>query len=135
MRPFCNHDNDPETPECAECREYVGVMQDATLLLSGQFFYNRDEQCAMFVLDPDSDIAVVEIQDALGPGKPQLALVLNKNNLGPIKVVHETCLGDFDPQDEEEDDDEVDDDDYDEMKAAIARDHSEWDEHDLLRGR
>jgi hypothetical protein len=147
MRPATfAHDHDHETPDCAECREPVGVMQDATVMLSGQFFYNREEQCAFFVLDPDSELAIVEIQDALGSGKPQLAIVLNKDNLGPVRVVHEECLGDFDPdgasdEDDEDDDDEIEigldpeDPDYHDMKMAIERDRSEWDENDLLHRR
>lgn len=143
------HEHDPETPDCSECREPVGVMQDATLLLSGQFFYNTEEQCAMFILDPDTDIAVVEILNGLGHGRPQLAVVLNKDNLGPMRIVHEQCLGDYEPDttdddedEDDEDDDEIDigldpdDPDYSAMKMAIARDRGEWDEHDVLnRGR
>jgi hypothetical protein len=135
------HDHDHETPECSECGEPVGVMQDATLLLSGQFFYNKEEQCAMFILDPDTELAIVEIQDALGKDRPQVAIVVNKSNMWPMRAVHEGCLGDFDPHDGEQEEDEDEDDeveidpndpDYEEMKLAIARDRSGWDDDDLL---
>jgi len=146
------HDHDHETPDCAECNEPVGVMEDATVLLKGQFFYNKEEQCAMFLLDPDTEIAIVEINNGLGDGRPQLALVLNKDDIAPVRAIHDNCLGDYDPDaasDEEEDDDEDEEDeddeyvfggehyseDYEDVKRAIERDHTIWDEQDMLHKR
>ena len=124
--------HDHETPECPVCRERIGLHTDGLLMLRGQFFYNKEEEYAMFILDPDTKIVFLEIPDGLGPGEPQYAVVVDSNTAGPAFVAHSLCA-----EEElamiEDDDDGEDDEDLDEKEhAVIDRDDMHWDEDDLL---
>lgn len=127
-------DHDHETPVCAVCSERVGLHNDAVLLLKGQFFYDTQNGYAMFILDPDTKIGFAELPDALGPGQPQLAIILNADEPAPIVPMHEGCaedelqLDDSDDLDEDDDPDDLDA----QMEAAMERDSTYWDRDDLL---
>ncbi len=135
------NDHDHETPYCAVCVERIGMMTDARLMLRGQFFYDAQNGYAMFILDPDTKVGFVELPDALGPGQPQYALIVNKDDVDPIVPIHEACVEDIATLDEDEDEDEesldeleeelVDDLDL-QMRRAMERDEVGWDDHDLL---
>jgi hypothetical protein len=132
------NDHDHETPDCPVCRERVGLHTDAIMMLRGQFFYNKDEGYAMFILDPDTKLGFVEIPDALGPGQPQYALIVDPNPTGPIAAAHAACVEDELSMIDEDDEDDIEVDidmEMDaEMELAMQRDGDDklWDEHDLL---
>lgn len=124
------HD-DLETPVCALCGERIGTMNDAVLILRGQFFQNRQEGYPMFLLDPDTKYVNVELPDALGPGQHQQALVIDHNEPFPIVPAHLDCLREqvstVDEDDEEDDDLDAD------MHSAMDRDFDPmWDDNDML---
>lgn len=123
-----NDEHDHETPHCPVCGDNVGMHNDAVLMLRGQFFYNRQDGYAMFVLDPDARITVLELPNALGSGASQFAFVIDPVPEGPVLVSHEGCLEDeMRFVSDEDDEDEEDEEDLDEeMEAAMARD-SDWD--------
>ena len=129
------NDDDQETPVCGICGDRIGVHNDAALVLRGQFFMNKQDGYAMFVLDPDTKLVNLELENALGPGQPQLAIILDHNNPYPIIPVHDDCLKE--QVELEEDDDDGDDDDPmdDEFHRAMERDFDpHWDDNDMLRG-
>lgn len=125
-----NDDHDHETPDCPMCGESVGMHNDAVLMLPGQFFFNKEEGYAMFVLDPDLKVAFLEIPNALGDGQSQFAIVVDKEP-SPGAVAHAPCVEDELALVEEEDEDS---DDLDaQMRDALDRDPDlDWDEHDML---
>lgn len=135
-------ENDGETPLCVICNEHVGEHTDAMLMLRGQFFYVKNEGYAMFVLDPDTKLQFIELPDALGPGQPQFALVINPPAPEPIIPAHAECVQDelsLDDEDEEEGPpDEYLDQLNEEMHDAMERDFDRdaeaigWDNNDNL---
>lgn len=130
-----NEDNH-ETPVCAICGDRIGVHNDASIILRGQFFMNKAEGYAMFVLDPDTKFVNLELENALGPGQHQLAMIVDHNNPDPIVPVHSDCLNDQITIEGDEEEDELDDDELDaDMRDAMDRDHNPfWDDNDMLRG-
>lgn len=134
------HDN--ETPVCALCEDTVGEHNDAFLMLRGQFFYRKDEGYAMFVLDPDTKIQFVELENGLGPGKPQLAVIVDSPDPAPIIAAHSECVHENVLDNEDDDDDDEPDDHLDEldreMRDAMDRDvdpdddNIEFDDNDML---
>lgn len=133
---FAN-DHDHETPHCPICQERVGLHNDGILMLRGQFFMNKEEGYAMFILDPDTKIGFVELPDALGPGQPQYALIVNPGDDGPISAAHAECVADelsLDDDPEDDDDDDIEDLDA-QMERAMELDENDmaWDEHDMRR--
>lgn len=131
-----NDDHDHETPNCAVCGDRVGLHNDASIMLKGQFFFDKQNGYAMFILDPDTKIGFVELPDALGPGQSQFAIIINADAPAPIVPLHESCAEDELQlnEEEEEDEDEVPDlDDLDaQMHQAMERDRTFWDQNDLL---
>lgn len=127
--------NDNDTPICAICGDRIGVHVDATLMLRGQFFMNKAEGYAMFVLDPDTKFVSLELENALGPGQHQQAMIVDENNPDPIIPVHSDCLNDqITVEGDEEEDEPDDDEDEDEMRAAMNRDHHPfWDSNDIMK--
>ena len=134
-------DDDFETPICCICGEHVGVHNDAVLILRGQFFMNKVDGYAMFVLDPDTKYAALELENALGPGQPQHALIIDPVDPDPIMPAHQECLdqevqldGFEEDEEEEEDEDEAELLDR-QMREARGRDHHpDWDADDMFRG-
>lgn len=131
-------EHDHETPHCPICQERVGLHNDALLMLHGQFFMNKGEGYAMFILDPDTKIGFIEIPDGLGPGQPQYAIIIDPNPEGPVAAAHSECVEDelslaADPDDDGDDEHEEDLDAA--MERALENDHTHWDENDILNRR
>lgn len=127
------NDDDQETPVCGICGDRIGVHNDAALVLRGQFFMNKQDGYAMFVLDPDTKFVSLELENALGPGQHQQALIIDHDNPHPIIPVHDDCLKDQVTIEDDEDDDE--DDEMDEFRSALDRDFDPlWDDNDMIRG-
>lgn len=139
------NDDELKTPVCQVCGEHIGIHTDAVLILRGQFFMNKVDDYAMFVLDPDTKYAALELENGLGPGEHQQALVIDPANPDPILPLHAECFSE--EMQLEDDDDEEEDDDEDEaavldrqMQEAIERDFDEevegvepeWDDNDML---
>lgn len=126
-------DHDHETPECPVCREHVGLHTDGIMMLRGQFFYNKEEGYTMFILDPDIKIGLMEIPDALGPGQPQFAIIVDPVPGGPIAAAHAVCVEDelsmIDEDDDE--DDELDAQMETAMELDTAHEESAWDANDM----
>jgi hypothetical protein len=136
-------ENDGETPLCAICSEHVGEHTDAMLMLRGQFFYMKNEGYSMFVLDPDTKLQFIELPDALGPGQPQYALVINTPSPEPIVPAHAECVTDELSIDDDDDEEVLPPDDHldemsQEMHDAMERDFDrdlegvEWDKDDNM---
>lgn len=57
---------------------------ECTVLLKGQFVFSHEQGMALFVLDPDADVAVLELPNR------QLALVLAPSEA--VRVTHDECI-------------------------------------------
>lgn len=134
-------DHDHETPFCAVCAERIGLMNDAQLMLRGQFFYDAQNGYALFLLDPDTKTGFVELPNALGPDQPQYALIVNPDDVYPIVPLHEACVEDVISLEDDEDEDEDDLDELEaelvedldtQMRQAMDRDEVAWDHYDML---
>ncbi len=84
---------DALTPECDLCgEEYIGVTNDAFVILKGQFFPHNEFDAPVFMLDPDTDMRILQLPNG------QLGLVTDSFK-PPTKHVHSECFelmsGDF----------------------------------------
>lgn len=127
--------DDDETPICHLCGEPIGVLTDALMIFQGQFFMNRVDQYAMFVLDPDTKYTAVEIENGIAPGEHQQAFIVDSKNPAPLIPIHRDCISEvLDSDDDDDDDEDPEDDDLDrQFTEAMERDFNpEWDDNDML---
>lgn len=127
------------TPYCEICGAQIEFLDNAVVLLKGQFFWMPEEQYAPLVLEPGTDFEVVQFETARS--KPQKALVVDPEAMGEVTVTHRECLtAAFTAlEDEQDDDDEENNLDLDnldaEMMRALAADNSEFVEDDQYNRR
>lgn len=91
------------TPECYLCgAAFVGIAEEAVVMLRGQWFHSIEYDTPVFLLDPDTRLTVLKMPN------DQLALV--PDQLGhPSKHAHLECLQQLAEEDEELEEDDEDD--------------------------
>lgn len=110
-RPGSEHDE--ITTSCSLCgEEHIGINTEATLQLKGSFMFSPEHGVALFVLDPDAQLTIMEL--------PTGQLVIAPNIGSGISASHTECIDrmaselfDLDKEDDETDYDLDEDDDID----------------------
>jgi len=97
------------TPECYLCgHKHIGIMENAVVIFKGQWYESSEYAVPVFVLDPDTQLRVLEM--------PNGQLVMVPDTFGhPTKHAHTDCMElmsqEFVDEEEEEDDEDEDEDD------------------------
>lgn len=109
------------TPECEVCGAQIELLEEAVVLLQGQFMWFKEDNYAPLLLESESNFEVINFEIPKTPVRK--ALVLDPAALGDVRVVHKVCLEDS-LTDDDDDDDEDDGEDLDtQMLRAIENDN------------
>lgn len=97
-------------PFCEICGAQIELHTDAVTLMRGQFFWMPEDQYAPMILEADTDFDVIHLE--YSGTKPTKALVMDRENLGDLTVVHKECLTDaLSLMHDEDEEDELEEDD------------------------
>ena len=77
------HPENNHLPLCTYCDQPISLLEDAFCLVPGQWMPNRDVGNAMFVLDPDVQVQIMQLPNN------QLALVTDAHT---AKHAHQECF-------------------------------------------
>jgi hypothetical protein len=100
MPALLNDDPLDETPLCQGCGPQIGLQEDACVVLRGMWVWNEEYDTEIFVLDPDTKFALIELPHG------QYAIVTDRG--GPTKHTCVECFDTaYDDEDENEDDDTI----------------------------
>lgn len=80
-----NDDPLDDTPKCLNCGHQIGIQENSLTQLQGQWMYSEEYGTTVFVLDPDTELAVIQLNNG------QLALIPDR--LGyPTVHTHRECF-------------------------------------------